>query len=478
MGILGLSRLIADVCPEAIKEVEISSFFGRRVAIDASMSIYQFLIAIRNNYEVMTNSEGETTSHLVGLFYRTCKLLECGIKPIYVFDGKAPQLKADELAKRKERRDEASKKLEEAETAEDIGKFSKRLVRVTRQHNEDCKKLLTLMGLPIICAPSEAEAQCAQLCKEGLVYAVATEDMDGLTFGAPKLIRNLSAGGSAENCKEYTLSKVLQGLELDQSQFIDLCILMGCDYCNSIKGVGGKKGLELIKKYGSIEKILKEKFNVTEFIDADISYEERKRNLENDSENGDMGDVKNEEHSENGSQSIEEDEVERKSEMTTQDKNMNENDEEEDSNEVGNEVEEKEEAKEANVGAKKTAGKSKKKSSNQGVVVPENWLFKGARKLFIEPSVIKGEIKDSDLKIKEVDEEGLIEFLCKQHGFNEDRIRSAIKRIKAAKGKSNQTRIDTFFAAKPVTNSQPKPSTNKRSSNGKVSSSKRGRRPK
>lgn len=76
MGILGLSRLIADVAPEAIKEIELSSLFGRRIAIDASMSIYQFLIAIRNRDQLMTNDSGETTSHLIGFFYRTIKLLE------------------------------------------------------------------------------------------------------------------------------------------------------------------------------------------------------------------------------------------------------------------------------------------------------------------------------------------------------------------------------------------------------------------
>ena len=165
-------------------------------------------------------------------------MLEAGIKPIYVFDGKAPELKAGELEKRKEKREEADRKLKEAQEVEnvkEINKFSKRLVRVTRQHNEECKKLLTLMGVAIINAPSEAEAQCAELCKEGLVYGVATEDMDGLTFGTHRLIRHLSSGNT-EKVKEYALDKVLEGLGLNQSQFIDLCILMGCDYCDSIKG--------------------------------------------------------------------------------------------------------------------------------------------------------------------------------------------------------------------------------------------------
>ncbi|KAI1285394.1 Flap endonuclease 1 [Halotydeus destructor] len=146
MGIKGLARLIADAAPAAIKEVELKTYFGRRIAIDASMSLYQFLVAIRHSNQQMTNDAGEATSHLIGFFYRTCKLLEVGIKPIYVFDGKAPVLKGGELAKRKERREDANKKLEEASGA-DIEKYSKRLVRVTRKHNDDVKTLLRLMGL-------------------------------------------------------------------------------------------------------------------------------------------------------------------------------------------------------------------------------------------------------------------------------------------------------------------------------------------
>lgn len=168
MGIKGLAKLIADEAPNAVKETDISSYFGRRIAIDASMSIYQFLIAIRQHSNIMTNAAGEATSHLVGLFYRTCKMLEVGIKPVYVFDGEAPKLKSGELAKRSERRHEAEEQLKQAkaeEREEDIAKFTKRLVKVTRKHNEDCKTLLKCLGVPIIQAPSEAEVSIASNIK-------------------------------------------------------------------------------------------------------------------------------------------------------------------------------------------------------------------------------------------------------------------------------------------------------------------------
>ena len=70
MGIKDLSKLIADVAPKAIKKNEMKNYFGRKVAIDASMSLYQFLIAVRSEGAQLTDSDGETTSHLMGTFYR------------------------------------------------------------------------------------------------------------------------------------------------------------------------------------------------------------------------------------------------------------------------------------------------------------------------------------------------------------------------------------------------------------------------
>lgn len=257
-------------------------------------------------------------------------------------------MKSGELEKRSERRKEAQESLDKAIVSgnqEDIMKFNKRVLRVTQKHNDDCKKLLRLMGLPVIEAPSEAEAQCAQLCKDGRVYAVATEDMDALTFASPRLIRHLSSG-SKEETQEYNLEKVIQGLGLNShDEFIDLCILMGCDYCDSIKGIGGKKGLDLIKKHKNIEKIVE--------------------NLPNKD------------------------------------------------------------------------------------CVPEHWPLETVRGLFKEPEVIKSDtITENDLKMKDIDEEGIVEFLCKENSFDEKRVRNAIERCKASKPKSAQTRIDSFFQIK------------------------------
>nr|KAJ0196369.1 hypothetical protein LSAT_V11C700351830 [Lactuca sativa] len=273
MGIKGLTKLLADNAPKAMKEQKFESYFGRKIAIDASMSIYQFLIVVgRSGTEMLTNEAGDVTSHLQGMFNRTIRLLESGLKPVYVFDGAPPDLKKQELAKRYSRREDATAELDEAIKSgnkEDIEKFSKRTVKVTRQHNEDCKKLLRLMGVPVIEAPSEAEAQCAALCKADKVYAVASEDMDSLTFGAPKFLRHLMDPASRKiPVMEFDVSKVLEELNLTMDQFIDLCILCGCDYCDSIRGIGGQTALKLIRQHGSIETILeninKERYQIPE----------------------------------------------------------------------------------------------------------------------------------------------------------------------------------------------------------------------
>ncbi|KAK4803343.1 hypothetical protein SAY86_001546 [Trapa natans] len=273
MGIKGLTKLLADNAPKAMKEHKFESYFGRKIAIDASMSIYQFLIVVgRIGTETLTNEAGEVTSHLQGMFTRTIRLLEAGIKPIYIFDGQPPELKKQELAKRYSKRVDATEDLVEAREVgnkEDIEKFSKRTVKVTKKHNEECMRLLRLMGVPIIEAPSEAEAQCAALCRSGQVYAVASEDMDSLTFGAPRFLRHLMDPSSRKvPVMEFEISKILDELNLNMEQFIDLCILSGCDYCESIRGIGGQTALKLIRQYGSIENILdninKERYQIPE----------------------------------------------------------------------------------------------------------------------------------------------------------------------------------------------------------------------
>lgn len=261
MGIHGLAKLLGDEAPTSMKEDVIKNYFGRIIAIDASMSLYSFLVAVRmDGATMLTNEAGETTSHLQGMFQRTVRLIENRVKPIYVFDGKPPTLKSGELAKRSKKRAEAAeeeKAAVEEGNKETVEKLAKQSVRVTRTHNDECKKLLRLMGVPVVEAPSEAEAQCAALVKAGKAYATGTEDMDALTFGSPVMVRHLTFSEARKlPIVEINLARILESLKLNMDQFIDLCILCGCDYCDRIKGIGEKRAFELITKYGSLEKVL------------------------------------------------------------------------------------------------------------------------------------------------------------------------------------------------------------------------------
>ncbi|GJM97129.1 hypothetical protein PR202_ga14033 [Eleusine coracana subsp. coracana] len=237
MGIKGLTKLLAEHAPKAAVQRRVEDYRGRIIAVDASLSIYQFLMVVgRKGTELLTNEAGEVTRQeillaptcVLGMLNRTIRMLEAGIKPVFVFDGEPPELKRKELAKRSLTRDVAAKDLDRAlENGDEdsIEKFSKRTVKVTKKHNDDCMRLLRLMGVPVVEAPGEAEAQCAALCENHMAYAVASEDMDSLTFGARRFLRHLTDLGFKKSpVTEFEVSKVLEELGLTMDQFIDLLI--------------------------------------------------------------------------------------------------------------------------------------------------------------------------------------------------------------------------------------------------------------
>lgn len=251
---------------QSVREQELTALHGRKIAIDASMAIYQFLIAVRTGgpgqqAAMLTNDQGDPTSHIQGMFNRTIRFMTEGIKPVYVFDGKPPQIKSGELQKRREKRQKAEQALKQAAedgNIEEQDKQSKRLVRASKKENDDCKRLLALMGVPVVEAPCEAEAQAAALAKAGKVWATGTEDMDAMTFATPVLVRKMAfANQSKSKVQTIDYAKAIRGLGMTHDEFVDLCILLGCDYCDSIKGVGPKTALKLIHEHKNIETILK-----------------------------------------------------------------------------------------------------------------------------------------------------------------------------------------------------------------------------
>ena len=265
---------IRELIPqEAVRVVsDLRELRGRIIAIDAYNALYQFLTAIRQpDGTPLMDSKGRVTSHLSGLFYRTINFVEAGVKPVYVFDGKPPELKARELSERTAVREEARRKYEEAVAAGDIEaarRYAQMASRLTTEMVEDAKKLLSAMGVPWVQAPSEGEAQAAYMALRGDVWATASQDYDSLLFGAPRLVRNMTISGRRKLPRKniyveikpevIELEKVLKLLGISREQLIDIAILLGTDYNpEGVKGVGPKTALKLIRTHGNIEKALK-----------------------------------------------------------------------------------------------------------------------------------------------------------------------------------------------------------------------------
>ncbi|MFH1133962.1 MAG: flap endonuclease-1 [Nanoarchaeota archaeon] len=250
----------------ARKPLEIKELSGKIIAIDAYNQLYQFLTSIRQpDGQPLTDSKGEVTSHLVGLFSRTTHLMQEGLKLCFVFDGEAPKLKAKERERRKEIKLEAEKRLYAATQAEDVEgmrKYAARTSRLTQNMVAEARELVQALGLPAIDAPSEGEAQAAALCADGKAFAVASQDADALLFGAPLVVRNLSFSGRKRlpgkaafepALPEFvSLGDTLAQLRLTQEQLIALAMLIGTDYnIGGIKGTGPRKGLALVQKHGN-----------------------------------------------------------------------------------------------------------------------------------------------------------------------------------------------------------------------------------
>ena len=280
---------IGEIIPK--KEISFLDLKGKTIAVDAFNAIYQFLTTIRQpDGTPLKDSIGNTTSHLSGLFYRNINLILESIKLIYVFDGEAPKLKEKTHETRKELKQQAKEKYEKAVKEEDIeamGKYARADVYLDEQKIRESKLLLEAMGIAIIQAPGEGEAQASQLAQKSNIYAVASQDYDCLMFKAPLLIQNLSLSRRRKTPTGYVeiypqlieLKNVFKELDINQEQLICLGILCGTDYNpGGIKGLGPKKSLKIIKEFKTKEKIFKalENKEKPEFEKYEINFDWKK----------------------------------------------------------------------------------------------------------------------------------------------------------------------------------------------------------
>ena len=266
------------------KDVSFKELSGKKVVVDSFNILYQFLSSIRQKDGTpLMDSRGKVTSHLSGLFFRTAKMLEFDIKPIFVFDGKAPELKKKEKERRAELKEAAKKQYEiakEREDMESMKKFAARTSVLSFEMINESKELLEAMGLPVIQAPSEGEAQAAHIVNRGDAFAEVSQDYDCLLYGVKRVVQNLTV--SEKRKKPGTLSYVtvvpqiieleenLKKLGINQEQLMILGILVGTDYnIGGIKGIGPKNALKLVKEYKNNYEKLFEDAKWSEYFDTE-----------------------------------------------------------------------------------------------------------------------------------------------------------------------------------------------------------------
>lgn len=256
MGITDLSKLIKLYAPHSIVKGNNTMYFKRRMGVDISAWLYQIGIAIRgSNTELIDN--GVRTGTVKGIMYKVINLYEVGILPVLIFDGPPPPIKQDEIDRRKKKVKEATEKMKVAKDETEKNKYFRRSFRLTSEEILLCKELLYYMGVPYVNAPHEAEAQACYMTKHNVLWGVISEDMDCLAFQGKQLITKLKIKNKKIESVHYEFDKVLEKLDLTKEQFIDMCILLKCDYCEKIKGLGHVKVYELIKKYDCIERVVK-----------------------------------------------------------------------------------------------------------------------------------------------------------------------------------------------------------------------------
>jgi flap endonuclease-1 len=242
---------------------------GRAIAVDGNLELYQFLSVMRTrDGQPLQDAKGRITSHLNGLAFRTTRLIaDYDIRPVFVFDGPPPELKWDEIRRRREAREKSQREYEAARAAGDAATaWSKAVMtsRLTRPMVEEAKILLQMLGIPWVQAPSEGEAQAAFLARHGDVWAAGSKDYDSLLFGAPRFVRFLaiasreflpSLGRSRNVSPELIdLDENLTALGLSREQLIDVAILVGTDFNEGVKGIGPKTAVKRIRDWRTLDR--------------------------------------------------------------------------------------------------------------------------------------------------------------------------------------------------------------------------------
>ena len=262
--------VLSDIVTPERRTLE--DFSGKILAIDAFNTLYQFLAIIRQpDGTPLMDRQGRVTSHLSGLIYRLSNFVAAGIRPVFVFDGEPPRLKARTIRERVEVKVRAEREWKEAVEIGDLATARTKAMqtsRLTHEMVEQSQRLLGLLGIPVVQAPSEREARAAATARAGTADAAASQDYDSLLFGSPRLVKNLAITGRRKlprknvfvdvTPEEIGLEATLASLGVTREQLVDMALLIGTDFNAGVKGIGPKKALGLIRKHGSLDPALAE----------------------------------------------------------------------------------------------------------------------------------------------------------------------------------------------------------------------------
>lgn len=279
MGIKQLAKVISPYIKHGCwKDME-----SKIVAIDTSIFLYKFQVFSKVPY--------------FGFIHQVLLFKKYGVRPFYIFDGKPPKEKSGVINERKERRKEAEKERDnliekinnkETEVTEETKKklitLNNQCIKITGNEITTLKSIFDIMGVAYFTAPGEAEWFCSKLCNHNIVDACLSEDTDLLPNGCKMWIKDYKA--DSPDYDYYILDDVLKGLNISEKQFIDMCILMGCDYLKPISKINGKGGIgpkaaeKLIREYNTIENVIDKNNKIYNFTDWDYKKARELFNME------------------------------------------------------------------------------------------------------------------------------------------------------------------------------------------------------
>ena len=292
MGVTGLGVYLKQHYPHVYVKRTLREFRGKRIAVDANNWLYRIMVVAHKKNVDSTDVAVEDPNRnvtlklwMIAVFEAICTWLSYGITPVFIFDGKAPDRKTET---RQERRDIKNDLIEQVNQLRDeMHKFDildrspekvERLRSLLRQCNyvssteyELLMNVLIGVGIPVVQAAGESEQLCSMLCIEGKVEAVYSADTDNLAYGCPLVITETTEPYEDPVTRDryhqvmtVSIGPVLNAIKMTYVQFVDFCILLGCDYNSNIPLIGSKRAFELIKKFGSIDNIPKTDV-ITEF---------------------------------------------------------------------------------------------------------------------------------------------------------------------------------------------------------------------